>query len=173
VATHLLIFASDAAIAAASYIVLSPINRGLALVAAFWRLADCAILSTGTLAQVLALKVLSAPAYLDAIGAAERQGLARLLLSARGEAMSVGFIFLGLGSAAFAWLWLRSRYVPRVFGAWGIFASCLLALGPLAILLEPRLGDVIDPYYMVPMLFYEVPLGLWLLVRGLKEPSVA
>jgi len=26
--------------------------------------------------------------------------------------------------------------------------------------------------YMVPMFFYEVPLGLWLLVKGVRAPTV-
>jgi len=26
--------------------------------------------------------------------------------------------------------------------------------------------------YMIPMFFYEVPLGLWFLIRGIKVPVV-
>lgn len=164
---HLAAFAGDAAVAAALYVVLSPVNRGLALLGAFWRLVDCAVLAVATVMPFVALRIIGEPAYLGAFDPAQAQGLARLLLAARSDAMSIGWVFLGLGSAVFAWLWLKSRYIPRPLAGWGIFASLLLALGPLAFMAAPALRAVVGQAYMVPMFFYEVPLGLWLLIRGL------
>jgi hypothetical protein len=46
-------------------------------------------------------------------------------------------VLLGLGSAVFAYLLMRSRYVPRFIGAWGVFASLLLALASFAFILFP------------------------------------
>ena len=70
----------------------------------------------------------------------------------------------------FSWLWLKSRYIPRALAVWGIFASSVLAFGTLAIMLFPRLG-VVGLTYMAPMFFYEVGLGLWLLIKGLRIPA--
>ena len=49
-----------------------------------------------------------------------------------------------------------------------MFASPLLALGSLATLLSPWFAGNLSMLSMGPMFFYEVPLGLWLLVRGVR-----
>jgi hypothetical protein len=171
VVTHLVTFASDAALAAALYVVLSPVNKGLAMLGAFWRLVDCAVLSVATLAQLVALRIVSGPGYLSALEPAQARSLARLLLAVRGDGMSVGWVFLGLGSAVFSYLWFKSRYIPRLLAGWGVFASLLLAAGPLLAMLAPGAMKAIGPGYMVPMFFYEVPLGLCLVFRGIRAPT--
>jgi hypothetical protein len=76
-------------------------------------------------------------------------------------------VFLGLGSTVFSYLWLKSRYVPRVIAGWGIFASLVLAFGTIAVMLFPRLSAM-GMAHMAPMFFYEVGLGLWLVVKGIR-----
>lgn len=167
---HLLTFASDAALAVALYIVLKPVNRGLALLAASWRLADCAILAVNVLNDFAALRFLGDAEYLRALDPVQLQVMARVFLSIGAAGFQIGFVFLGLGSAVFSYLWLKSRYIPRPLAGWGIFASLTLAFVTLAALLFPRLGSAVGLAYMAPMFFYEVGLGLWLLVKGLRVP---
>ena len=54
----------------------------------------------------------------------------------------------------------------------GIVASSILALVGLTFMVFPE-WDVIGLTYMFPMFLYEVGLGLWLLVKGLREPAAA
>ena len=68
----------------------------------------------------------------------------------------------------FAGLLFRSRYVPRLLAGWGIFASLLLAVGSLGVMLSPAFAANGALIYMLPMFFYEVPLGLWFLIRGVR-----
>jgi hypothetical protein len=173
IVTHLLTFASDAPLAAALFIVLSPVNKGLALLGAFWRLVDCAVLAVATLAQLVALRLLEHPPYMGALDTGQVAALARLMLGVRGQGLGVGWLFLGLGSLTFSYVWLQSRYIPRILALWGMFASGLLAAGPVVVMLSPTVGGAIDPWYMIPMFFYEVPLGLWLLVRALPKDEGA
>jgi peptidoglycan biosynthesis protein MviN/MurJ (putative lipid II flippase) len=86
--------------------------------------------------------------------------------------MSVGFVLLGLGSAVFAYLLLKSRYIPKALAGWGIFSSLVRAVGTLAIMVFPSLGAV-GLVYMMPMGICEVGLGLWLLIKGIQAPPVA
>jgi hypothetical protein len=37
-------------------------------------------------------------------------------------------VFFGLGSTVFAYLWFKSRYIPRWLAALGIFSSLLVAI---------------------------------------------
>jgi hypothetical protein len=168
---HLLTFASDAVLAVALYVVLRPVNRYVALLGAFWRLVDCAILAVNMLNDFVVLRLVTDADYLRVFDTKQLHALARLFYSVEAAGFQIGFVFLGLGSTVFSYLWLKSRYIPRVLAAWGIFASMVLAVVTLIIMLFPRLG-AIGLTYMAPMFFYEVGLGLWLLVKGLREPAI-
>jgi hypothetical protein len=131
---------------------------------------DGAILATTSFSALLTLRLLSGVDYLQAFSNSQLQSLARLSVSARGSGFYVAFVFLGLGSAVFAYLLLRSRYVPRVLAGWGVFASMVLALGSLAVILSSTFAAKASMIYMLPMFFYEVPLGLWFVIRGVEVP---
>lgn len=154
----------------ALYILLRPVNRNLALLGAFFRLSELAVLCMATVNSLLILKLLSGSGYLKTFEPGQLQSLVMLAYNAQGLGMTVGFVLLGLGSAVYAYLLLKSRYVPKVLAALGIFSSLLLALGTLAIMVFPDL-DAIGMAYMMPMGLYEVGLGLWLLVKGIRAPS--
>jgi hypothetical protein len=85
-----------------------------------------------------------------------------------GAGFNVGFVFLGLGSTLFSYLWFQSRYIPRVIAAWGMFASSLMAIVTLAMMVFPALS-ALGLTYMAPMGIYEFTLGFWLLVKGIRR----
>jgi hypothetical protein len=154
----------------ALYVLLRPVDKNLALLAAFFRLAENAVLCVATVSSLVVLRLLSGAEYLKTFEASQLHSLARLAISAQGLAMSVGFILLGLGSTVFAYLLLKSRYVPKALAVWGILSSLVLSIVTLAIIVFPGLGDVLGLAYMAPMGIYEVGLGLWLLLKGIQAP---
>jgi len=154
----------------ALYVLLRPVNRHLALLGAFFRLSELAVLCLATVNSLVVLRLLSGVSYLKTFEANQLHSLVMLAYNTQGLAMSVGFILLGLGSSVFAYLLLRSRYVPKPLAALGIFSSLLLAIGSLTLIAFPGLG-VIGMSYMMPMGLYEVGLGFWLLIKGIKAPS--
>lgn len=172
IAVDVVTFVSDVVIAWAFYELLKPVDHSLALLGAFLRIADAAILAVVTLNGLITLRLLSGVGYLHVFEQNQLQVLARLYLSARGLGFYIGFVFLGLGSAVFAYVLFKSRYVPRALPAWGMFSSLLLALGSLTVILSPWFEANASTAYMVPMFFYEVPLGLWFLVKGVRTPAV-
>jgi hypothetical protein len=54
----------------------------------------------------------------------------------------------------------------------GIFSSLLVAIVTLAIMVFPSLTAVVMPVYFAPIFIFEVTLGLWLLVKGIRAPIV-
>ena len=154
----------------ALYVLLRPVNTHLALLGAFFRLSELAVLCVATVNSLVVLRLLSGAAYLRTFDPNQLHSLVMLAYNTQGQGMMVGFILLGLGSAVFAYLLLRSRYVPKVLAALGIFSSLLLALGTLVIIVFPSLG-FIGMSYMMPMGIYEVGLSFWLLIKGIKVPS--
>ena len=153
----------------ALYVLLRPVNRHLALLGAFFRLSELAVLSVATVNSLVILKLLSGATFLKSFNSGQLQSLVMLAYNAQGLGMSVGFVLLGLGSAVYAWLLVKSRYVPKALALLGNFSSLLLALGTLAIIVFPGLG-IIGMSYMMPMGLYEVGLGFWLLIKGVKVP---
>lgn len=166
--SDLITFAGDVALVVALYVVLKPVNRNLALLAAFWRLAECAILGVINLNDFAALRLLSGADYLRSIDTTQRQSLARMFVGLHSDGYRIGIVFFGLGSTVFAYLWWKSRYVPRSLAAWGIFASVVVTIVTLAILVFPGWAPVVTPAYYVPIFLFEVALGLWLLGKGVR-----
>jgi Domain of unknown function (DUF4386) len=155
----------------ALYVVLAPIDRNVALLAAFLRLAENAIAGATIINAFVALRLLSGADYWRVFDTTQLQVLARLFIGGQGAGLRIAFVLLGLGSTVFSYLWLKSRYIPRALAAWGIFSSLALASLTLAIMVFPGLGDVLGLAYMAPMFVYEVGLGLWLLVKGIHVPA--
>jgi len=152
------------------YVLLRPVSKNMALLGAFFRLVELAVLSTATVNSLLVLRLVSGANYLKTFEPGQLNSLVSLAINTQGSAMNVGFILLGLGSSVFAYLLLKSGYVPRALAAWGIFSALLLSAVTLAIMIFPRLG-VLGLTYMMPMGLYEVGLGFWLLIKGIREPN--
>lgn len=169
-ANDLILYATVIVLVLGLYVILKPINRNLALLAAFLRLVENAILAVTILGAFAALAFLSGADYLRAFNSGQLQAMVQTALRVYGAGFKIGFVFLGFGSAVFSYLWLKSRYIPRVLAAWGIFSSLVLSIVTLIIIVFPSLGSALGLTYMAPMFFYEVGLGLWLLIRGLREP---
>jgi hypothetical protein len=168
----LIIYVCDIILFWGLYVILKRVNKDVALLGAFFRLVETAILVVTTLTAFIALRLLSGADYLRVVDTVQLQALARGFLSVYGIGLSVGFVFLGLGSAVFSYLWLKSRYVPRGLAWLGIFGSLLMAIMSLLTMVFPVVWDRVGMAYMMPMGLYEVGLGLWLLVKGLKAPSL-
>jgi hypothetical protein len=155
------------------YVILKPVNRDLALLAVFWRLTETALISTALINHLVALKYLAGNDYLKVFADNQLYALMNVSMSTYGSALFTGFVPLGFGSAIFAWLFYKSAYVPRFIGALGIFASLLLGLSCFLLIIFPKISPIVYPYSMVPMFFYEVGLGLWLWIKGVKTGTDA
>ena len=151
----------------ALYQLLREVHRELAALAVFFRLVEIAVHFSAITFGVAALSLLSRGEYTQSFQEPQLFGLVGLALRAQAAGLSLGFVPLGLGSAVFAYLLLRSRFVPRPLAAWGIFASLLLAAYSFGVVLSPTTTDF---FYMamIPMFLYEVGLGLWLFVKGVE-----
>ena len=101
IASNLAVFAIDVALITALYVVLRPINRSLALLAAGWGLVETTIMVVVTLSDFDVLRILSGAEYLQAFEADRLQALARLSISAHSAAYNVGLVFGGMRSTAF------------------------------------------------------------------------
>jgi lysylphosphatidylglycerol synthetase-like protein (DUF2156 family) len=105
--------ASVVVLLAALYVVLRPVNRGLALVGALFRLVFALLWLLSTLNLLSALRLLGSASYLQAFETERLQVLARLSVAATFDDYYVGLPFFGLAVTVCAWLWLKSNYIPK------------------------------------------------------------
>lgn len=171
IASYLLCLIADVALIAALYVVLKRVNQHLALFAVLLRVIETSLHVGATLNSFDVLRLLSGADYLKPFGPDQLAALARIPISAYGAGLNVGFVFLGIGSAVFGWLWLESRYIPKWLAILGVAGSALLAAGSFAIIVFPELGAILGLTYMLPLGVFEVTVGLWLLTAGLRPGS--
>ncbi len=77
--------------------------------------------------------------------------------------------FFAVGSLAFSYLLWRGRMVPVVLSWIGILASVLIVVG-LPLQLAGLIGSPLTDVMWIPMLASEIPLALWLIVKGAAAP---
>jgi hypothetical protein len=78
--------------------------------------------------------------------------------------------FFAVGSTLFSYLLLRGRMIPIPLAWLGVAASVLLVAG-LPLQLAGFLRGPVTSLMWLPMLAFEVPLALWLLIKGVAIPA--
>ena len=169
-ASNLAVFALDVALIIGLYVVLEPVNRTLALLAAGWGLIETATLVVVTLTDFNVLRLLSGADYLRAFDAQQVHALARLSIAAHADVYNVGLVLAGLRSTAFCYLWFQSRFIPRGLAGWGILASVLMGASAFIFVIFPALEKAIPvEIYGAPIFGFELAMGIWLLWKGLPS----
>lgn len=158
----------------ALYVVLKPVNRGLALAAALCRLVFAVLWLLGALQMLGALRLLGHTSYLQVFATDQLQVLARLSIAGTFDDYYVGLPFFSLALTICGYLWLRSNYVPRWLSWFGIVSSGWCVICAFVYLIFPGFAKPVDPYWFdSPMAIFELLLSFWLLFKGLKPGAVA
>ena len=153
-------------LAALLYIVLHKQNKIIALVALGLWLAEAiflAISQIGTFALLpLSLNFVHAGApvhfFYQTLGALLYNGVYNY-------GITIHMWFYCIGGLLWYSLFYTSKYIPRVISLWGLLA---VSVGFIGIVLQV-LGYDVSIFVFLPILPFEVTIGVWLLIRGIKE----
>jgi hypothetical protein len=145
------------------YDLFRPVNRGVALLAAFVSLVACALQGVAAIFQVAALLVVDSGSSLSGFTMDQAQGLALLLLNVNAQAFNIYLIFFGFWLIPTGFLIVGSTFFPRIIGV-------LLAIDGLGwvTFLWPPLANAVYPAIAIAAAFGEIPLLLWLLIVGVN-----
>jgi len=158
----------------ALYLILRPVNRGLALVAALFRLVFALLWLLTTLNLLNALRLLGSASYLQVFEANRLQALARLHIAAGFDDYYVGLPFFGLAATVCAYLWLKSNYIPKGLAAFGVISSAWCVICAFVFLIFPHFNEIVNDYWFdSPMAIFELALSFCLLFKGLRSPGTA
>ena len=158
----------------ALYVILRPVNPGLALVGALSRLVFALLWLLSPLNMLSALRLLSNANYLQVFEPDRLQALAKLHLGANFDDYYVGLPFFGLAATICAYLWFKSNYIPRGLALFGIVSSAWCVICAFVFLIFPHFNKIVNDWWFdFPMALFELVLSFWLLFKGLKQPEIA
>ncbi|MDD5332253.1 MAG: DUF4386 domain-containing protein [Rhodoferax sp.] len=173
IACNLIYLVNIVVLLTALYVILKPVNQNLALVATFCRLVVALMWSVTALNMLEALRLLGDAAYLPVFKVDQLQALARLQLSSSYDAYYVGLPFWGLASTVCSYLWFKSRYIPRALAAFGVISSAWCVFCAFAFIVFPHFNATVNAsWFDMPLVLFEMALGLWLLVKGLSPSGL-
>ena len=156
----------------ALYVIFAPVNRGLALAGALFRLVFAMLWLIAPLNGLAALRLLGDVPYLKIFEPDRLQVLARLQFAGSFDDYYVGLPFFGLAATVCAWLWLKSNYIPRGLSIFGVISSAWCVLCAVIYLIFPHFNKVVNDYiFDSPMALFELIVSVWLLCKGLNPGS--
>lgn len=140
----------------------------LALMVLVCRTAE-GVIGGASLSRTAGRLWLATAAGADAPDPAASAALGAVLLKLPSWNTEIGATFFAVGSLVFSYLLLRGRMVPAVLAWLGLLASILVVVC-LPLQLAGILTGLITDLMWLPMLAFEVPLALWLIIKGVATP---
>jgi len=155
----------------ALYRLLSGVNKTWAMLMVAFVLISAAVGFLDTLNNVAALILFRGADFLTVFDKQQLNALGYLFIRLHSQGIFMNELFWGLWLFPFGLLVFRSGFLPRFLGVWlmincfGYVALCVIAL------LFPSYYDAAFKWAQ-PILFGELAILLWLLIKGAKVPSV-
>jgi hypothetical protein len=154
---------SDIALSLIFYVLLRPVRKDIALLAAFFGLVGTAVFAASELFYLAPSLILGGAGYLKTFAPDQLNTLALLSLRLFAYGGVMFTVFYGVAWVLRGYLIFRSAYLPRFLGV-------LLTLGGLAFIARNFLLALAPAYAPSSLLLLMLPGGLsltvWLLVRG-------
>ncbi len=158
----------DIALTLILYVLLRPVRKDLALLAAFFGLVGTSVFGVAELFYFAASLILGGAAYLKSFSPDQLNTLALLSLKLFGYGGALFTVFYGMAWVLRGYLIFRSGYLPKFLGV-------LLTLGGLAFVARNFALVLAPAYASGSLLLLILPgglsLALWLLVKGVDLPK--
>ncbi|GBE32495.1 hypothetical protein BMS3Bbin05_01410 [bacterium BMS3Bbin05] len=166
IAGEILMYMLVVLLSLALYVVLKTVNHNLALLALLWRLGEAIIGGSVTvISGLIPLLLLNRDAAFEG---EQLQKLIGLFLGVRNAGLDVVLMFIGVGGALFCYLLFKSKYIPKILAAWGIFTYLSMLILALTSILIPNISETIKMVFYAPGGLFEISIGLWLLIKGIN-----
>jgi len=160
----------EVALSALFYTLFRSVDRNLALLMAFFRLVYTAVVTVNVFNLYAPLRLLGDDSHLTGFSAEQRAGLAMHSLDAYHDGFTVALLFFGAHILALGALIYRSRYAPRLLGAWLVVASVGFFVHSIGNLAVPDAG--VSMLVVAPSALGELALLLLLLFNRVnRQPS--
>ena len=157
-------------LAIALYRLLSGVNKTWAGLMVAFVLVSAAVGFLNTLNNIAALILFRGGEFLTVFEKPQRDALGMLFLRLHNQGILIDEIFWGLWLFPFGLLVFRSGFLPRFLGVW-LMINCFgyVVLSATALFFPGYYEAAFK--WAQPVLFGELAIMLWLLIKGAKEPE--
>jgi uncharacterized protein DUF4386 len=153
------------AVTALLYDLFKPVNRSLALLAAFFGLAGSIMWALNDFSYLGPLVVLGGAH--SSTAADQLQVLALMFLNLHDPGSNIVMVAFGFHVILIGYLIFRSTFLPRILGPWMAIAGLCYLTKSFASFLSPLFAAHLLPYILIPGAV-EILLPLWLIVMGVN-----
>lgn len=158
-------------VAVALYRLLSSVNKTWARLMVALVLVSAAVGFLNVLNNVAALILFRGADFLAVFEKPQRDALAYLFLRLHNHGTSMNEIFWGLWLLPFGLLVFRSGFLPRILGVWLVLNCFAYLVLSVTALMFPLYNDAAFRI-ATPVLFGELAIQLWLVIKGAKVPPL-
>ena len=157
-------------LAIALYRLLSSVNKTWATLMVAFVLVSAAVGFLNTLNNIAAVILFHGGEFLTVFDKPQRDALGMLFIRLHTQGIFIDEIFWGLWLFPFGLLVFRSGFMPRFIGVW-LMINCFgyVALSVIALFFPAYYQAAFR--YSQPVLFGELVVMLWLLIKGAKVES--
>jgi len=154
----------------ALYKLLSGVSRTWAGLMVAFVLVSAAVGFLNTLNNIAALTLFHGADFLAVFDKPQRDALAYLFIRLHSQGILINEIFWGVWLFPFGLLVFRSGFLPRFIGVW-LMINCFgyVALSVTALFFPDYYEAAFK--WAQPVLFGELAIMLWLLIKGAKVPA--
>lgn len=167
-AADLVMVVAYVAVTLVLYVLLRPVGRNVALLAAFFSLTGCAVLGFDVLARLVPPLLLGGADNLKAFDPQQLAALAYLSLKVYSLGYAVSIVFFAIYCSLLGFLIFRSGYLPKALGVLLAIGSLGYLINAFAHFLAPRFDATL---FLAPGGVAELSLTLWLIVKGVDVPN--
>jgi hypothetical protein len=162
-AAYLVEAVCDITLSLVFYVLLKPVRRDLALLAAFFGLVSTAVFAVAELFYFAPAFILGGAGYLKTFSPDQLNTLALLSLKFYTYGGGIFMVFYGTATALRAYLIYRSGYLPRFLGVLLALAGLGFIINNFMLVLAPAYTS---DFLLIPVSIAVLSLTLWLLVKG-------
>lgn len=158
-------------LAVALYRLLRNVNRTWALLMVGFVLVSAAVGFLNALNNIAALIFFRGGEFLSVFDTVQLNALGMLFIRLHSQGIFINELFWGVWLFPFGLLVFRSGFLPRFIGGW-LMINCFgyLALSVLALFFPTYYSTAFK--VLQPVLFGELAIMFWLLIKGAKLPPV-
>lgn len=168
IAGDLVMHVFDLVLAMVYYFLFRPVNKNLARLSLFFGLIQTAVLVANKMTLVVPLLLLRNAGYLQPLDTQQLQAFSFLSIQAHEYGFGIGLVFFGVSCLIDGYLIFISGFLPKVLGVLLQIAGICYLVNSFAMILSPRLANLLFPAILVPAFISELSVCLWLLIKGVN-----
>ncbi len=166
--SDLVMVVSDVTVALLFYLLLKPVNQGLSMLAAFFRLAQAAVIGINLLNYFMPLLILGDNAYFRTFSSEQAGSLVLLFLNAHSYGYLISGIFFGVSCIILGYLFFNAEHFSKWLGVLVAAAGVSYLIDCIVNFLFPDFASASEMLVMSVAVVSELSLCLFLLIKGIK-----